>query len=66
MIGKIVVVDLANALIDILSNQDRAIIGENAKRIVGNIHSWSNVARETLKLYTRFIHERGELSSCEE
>jgi hypothetical protein len=32
LIGKIVVVDLANALIDILSNQDRAIIGENAKK----------------------------------
>lgn len=57
---------LANALIDILSNQDRAIMGENAKKIAGNMYSWSNVARETLKLYSRFIHERGELSSCEE
>jgi glycosyltransferase involved in cell wall biosynthesis len=57
---------LANALIDILSNQDRAIMGENAKKIVGNIYSWSNAARETLKLYSRFIRERGELSSCEE
>ena len=59
-------VDLANALTDILSNQDRAIMGENAKKIVENMYSWSNVARETLKLYTRIIHERGDLSSCEE
>jgi len=57
---------LANALIDILSTQDRAVMGENAKKIVENSYSWSNVARETLKLYSRFIHERGELSSCDE
>lgn len=48
--------DLANALLKILSNKDRAIMGYNAKKLLENIFSWSNVAKNTLKLYTCIIH----------